>query len=102
MSKSWRDHAAPIVAQVLAQTAGQDEKAIKKALFDAYPFGQREMHPYKIWLDEIKRQRGVRRPLTKIQKAKAVEAIARWNEPHLFDEGQEVASDTTPPEWSEG
>ena len=59
---SWRDRARPIIAKVLAETKGQDEKAIKAALFDAYPFGPREYHPYKIWLDEIKRQRKLPRP----------------------------------------
>jgi len=54
---SWRDRARPIVAQVLWETKGQDKKAIDKALFDAYPFGERAMHPYKIWLDEVRRQR---------------------------------------------
>jgi hypothetical protein len=59
---TWRDSATPIIARVLKETKGQDEKAIKKALFDAYPFGARQYHPYKIWLDEIKRQRG-KKPL---------------------------------------
>lgn len=54
---SWRDRARPIIAQVLRETAGNSETEIKKALFEAYPFGPREYHPYKIWLDEIKRQR---------------------------------------------
>lgn len=57
MAKSWRDSARPIIAKALADTQGQPEAEIKKALFDAYPFGQRAMHPYKIWLNEIKRQR---------------------------------------------
>ena len=54
---SWRDIARPIIAKVLADTKQQDEKAIKAALFAAYPFGPREYHPYKIWLSEIKAQR---------------------------------------------
>lgn len=58
---SWRDHAAPIIAKVLEDTKGQDEKAIRKALYDAYPYGERCYHPYKIWLDEIKVQRGKRK-----------------------------------------
>ena len=61
MSKSWRDSARPIISRVLAETAGQPEKVIKKALYDAYPFGMRQYHPYKIWLDEIKIQRKKRR-----------------------------------------
>ena len=58
MAKSWRDVARPIIAQVLQETAGQEEPQVKKALRDAYPFGQRAMHPYKIWCDEVRRQRG--------------------------------------------
>jgi hypothetical protein len=48
----------PIIEKVLAETSGKDEKEIVKALRDAYPFGPRKHHPYKIWLDEVKRQRG--------------------------------------------
>ena len=55
---SWRDSAAPIISRVLNDTKGRPEKEVKKALFDAYPFGERRYHPYKIWLDEIKIQRG--------------------------------------------
>ena len=65
---SWRDKARPIIARVLRETRGQDEGAIRKALRDAYPFGPREHWPYKVWLDEIKRQRGL-----KPQRPKAVE-----------------------------
>lgn len=61
MRRTWRDIAAPIIAKVLKETKGKDEKEIKKALFEAYPFGMREYHPYKVWLDEIKRQRGLKR-----------------------------------------
>jgi hypothetical protein len=55
--KSWREIAAPIISKVLRETEGQPKPIVDKALFDAYPFGQRAYHPYKIWLDEIKRQR---------------------------------------------
>lgn len=56
----WRAQARPIIARVLAETRGQDERAIRKALRDAWPdaWGPRALHPYKIWLDEIARQRG--------------------------------------------
>lgn len=58
MSEShWRDSAAPIISRVLLETEGQPEKEIRKALRDAYPFGERRYHPYKIWLSEIQRQR---------------------------------------------
>ena len=54
-SKTWREIAKPIIADVLRNTENNLD-ARKKALFDAYPFGERNYHPYKIWLDEIKVQ----------------------------------------------
>lgn len=53
----WRKIASPIVTRVLDETRGQSEKEIRAALREAYPFGPRSHHPYKIWLSEIKRQR---------------------------------------------
>jgi hypothetical protein len=66
-SQSWRDRARPIIAEVLRMTAGKDENIIRAALFDAYPFGERKRYPYHIWLDEIQRQRKMKRtrPKTK-------------------------------------
>jgi hypothetical protein len=52
----WRDKCRPIIARVIAETAGQPEEVRAKALFDAYPFGIRAYHPYKIWLSEKKKQ----------------------------------------------
>lgn len=57
MAQTWRQHCAPIIHSVLKETEGLTEKEIKAALLNAYPYGQRSMHPYKIWCDEIKRQR---------------------------------------------
>lgn len=57
MSKTWRDSARPIIAEVLRETKGQPESVIRRELKEAYPFGERKYHPYKIWLDEIKKQR---------------------------------------------
>jgi hypothetical protein len=54
----WRHAAAPIIAKILQETKGQGEKEIRAALREAYPFGQRQYHPYKMWLKEIKFQMG--------------------------------------------
>ncbi len=51
----WRNLAAPIIAEVLRRFP-EDSPERRRALKDAYPFGERAMHPYKIWLSEIKRQ----------------------------------------------
>lgn len=60
MKSGWREHAREVIIEVLKETEGKPEKEIRKALKDAYPFGARQWHPYKIWLDEIKVQRGLR------------------------------------------
>lgn len=57
---SWRNRAAPIIKRVLAEHAGEDESAIRAALREAYPFGQRKNHPYQIWLSEVQIQMGIR------------------------------------------
>lgn len=61
---TWRAKAAPIIARALLESSGADEREVRRALRAAYPFGQRKYWPYKVWLDEIKRQRGFK-PLTK-------------------------------------
>lgn len=54
---TWRQIAAPIIQQVLMNTEGLPEDVVRRELREAYPFGQRENWPYKVWLDEIRRQR---------------------------------------------
>jgi hypothetical protein len=64
---SWRDAAAPIIAETLRATAGQNERSIVNALYLAYPFGERAMQPYKAWCAEVKRQRGIA-PVTALHR----------------------------------
>ena len=58
MSWTWRAASAPIIARVLAATAGQPAKEVRAALRAAYPFGVRRYHPYRIWCDEVRVQTG--------------------------------------------
>lgn len=53
---TWRNVARPLIARVIAEVGTEDAKALRQALRDAYPFGQRKYWPYKVWLDEIKHQ----------------------------------------------
>ena len=66
-----------MIAKVLADTEGLDEKAIKRALRDAYPLGERKYHPYKIWLDEIHRQRGTGKHAGKGRVVATPDALAK-------------------------
>lgn len=62
---SWRGRAAPIIRQAIkfARENGLDDKETKRHISLQYPFGQRAMHPYKIWCDEVRRQLGEKPPL---------------------------------------
>lgn len=53
---SWRSRAAQVIAKVIQEVGTDDPTALKKAISAAYPFGERAMHPYKIWLSEVKAQ----------------------------------------------
>lgn len=81
---SWRAKAAAVIADTLAdcRAKGLDEKATTKALSDAYPFGERAMHPYKIWLDELARGKKREKELAKARKL-----VAEHNA-RLIAEGQ--------------
>lgn len=56
MAKTWRDSAKPIIHRIITENEGKTEKEIRDALREAYPWGERAMHPYKIWCDEINKQ----------------------------------------------
>jgi hypothetical protein len=58
----WRQRAAPVIRGVLEDMKGKPEKEIRAALREAYPFGERRYHPYKVWLDEIRVQRKKKAP----------------------------------------
>ena len=56
MSESyWRSKARPIIAAVIAEH-GREHPNIRRLISEQYPFGERQYHPYKVWLSEMKRQ----------------------------------------------
>lgn len=55
---SYRDEFRPIIARVLAETSGLPWALVRAALRDAFPYGVRQYWPYKVWLHEIRVQRG--------------------------------------------
>ncbi len=66
---TWRQMAAPIIAAVIAEHKAAGERAVRRALRDAYPWGERENHPYKVWLDECRKQmaRAFPRPFSPVE-----------------------------------
>lgn len=71
---TWRERMRPIIHKVIVEIAGEGdlvepgsetEKAIRRALrkrWDDGKMGPRSMHPYKVWLDEIRVQLRRRSP----------------------------------------
>ncbi len=70
MKSYWRELASPIIKKIIESNKGKTNKELKFLISKEYPFGGRENHPYKIWLDEIKRQLGEKTPLQKVEKVK--------------------------------
>jgi hypothetical protein len=52
----WRKASYKAIREVINANPGLSEKELRKKISEAYPFGQRAMHPYKVWLSEVKVQ----------------------------------------------
>lgn len=54
---TWRRSAEITISDAYhrAVREGKTGQEIVKAIDDAYPFGERAMHPYKMWLDARRR-----------------------------------------------
>ena len=49
----WRRYANAIIVKIIRDNMGLEEKELRKKISDAYPWGERAMHPYKIWCSEV-------------------------------------------------
>jgi len=79
----WRLAARKAIQKAIAENAGKSEKEVRKAISDAYPFGERARYPYKIWLDEVKAQTRIqsaqyRQRLKKPDTADPNQAVMEW------------------------
>jgi len=56
----WRAEAAKVVQAAIetGEARGLTGPALLRHVRQAYPFGERRNHPYKIWLSEVNRQLG--------------------------------------------
>ena len=52
----WRDKSREVIRQVITDNPQAEGAELKKLISNAYPFGERQYHPYEIWLDEVKKQ----------------------------------------------
>ncbi len=56
MRPTWRDRCRPVIAEVIERVGRDDERALRRELRKAFPFGPKSYYPYRVWLDEIKVQ----------------------------------------------
>lgn len=54
--RTWRDYARSVITEVIAQNEDKPIAELRKLISKEYPFGERNYHPYKIWLSEVKNQ----------------------------------------------
>ena len=57
---TWRERLRPAIAEVLAANRGIPLRLLRRRLRAAFPYAERRGWPYKVWLDEIRVQRGLR------------------------------------------
>lgn len=51
----WRARARPVIARVLAAAPPEvTEKEARRLLSAAYPFGEKDHHPYRMWCAEVR------------------------------------------------
>lgn len=57
----WRQKSQQVIQAVIDQNHGLELTELRKKISAAYPFGEREYHPYKIWLDQVNVQLGTKK-----------------------------------------
>lgn len=67
VNSRWRAIADKVIARVVSDNPGLSEDELRKKMSDAYPFGMRKYHPYKIWLTAVNEHFN---PPTRVRKAK--------------------------------
>jgi hypothetical protein len=53
---NWRRESAKIINKIIVSNPDLNLKELRKLISDAYPFGMRAYHPYKIWISEVRDQ----------------------------------------------
>ncbi len=52
---TWRSKSAEVLRGLVSQVKHLAPEDARRVISQAYPFGPRSNHPYKIWLDECHR-----------------------------------------------
>ena len=64
----WNVKSREVIDAVVIRVGVDDETALRKAMFDAYPFGERKHWPYKVFCEEVKKtMQGIRLQKTRLR-----------------------------------
>lgn len=77
----WRRTARSIIVKALQEGRAQGlaGKPLEKFVSERYPWGERRMHPYKIWLNEFALLvRGERKLMAASKKKASPKLIGEW------------------------
>jgi len=55
---TWYQRSCEVIREVMREYPHLSGRALRKAVSEAYPFGQRSMYPYKAWLKAVNRMLG--------------------------------------------
>lgn len=77
----WRTKSRSVILAALkdGRAAGLEGKALEKHVSAAYPFGERAMFPYKVWLNEFALLvRGERKLMATSKKKAGPKLVGEW------------------------
>jgi len=77
----WRTTSMRVIFTALesGRAAGLEGNALEQHVSAAYPFGERAMHPYKIWLHEFAKQvRGSKKPFERRKPKAGPKLLGEW------------------------
>lgn len=55
---TWREKARAHIRRVQEENPDAGGEQLRRILRENYPFGERRWHPYKVWLEEVRRACG--------------------------------------------
>lgn len=53
--RTWREVAQNVIQTAIKENEALDRHEMRKLISSRYPFGQRSMHPYKVWCEEVRK-----------------------------------------------
>lgn len=85
---TWREVAQRVIAEVRRAHPKAAGPELRRLLRDAYPWGPRRYHPYRIWCEEVRRALGLPRKKTSRSPRVRLQVKAEAATLPLFDGGE--------------